>query len=207
MLKWGSKFRIIYKTLKIFSDFSRENRGNGGHEHGVRRGVFEGKLSFKNMSAGGRLCNFQENPHFWVPTIKVRPPDGTQGWMSLQTTVTQSVHDGHIFAQEITRTNHGPHKELTIRQVGHGNGESVHKLQATQFLLAPAPHTTRMFDGSTSRTSPGKKSNVSNVVRPLPIDYRREDGRFPVCTSCVTISKPDWLPNSETGVNPETRSW
>ncbi len=28
------------------------------------------------MSAGGRLCTLQENPHFWVPTIKVRPPDG-----------------------------------------------------------------------------------------------------------------------------------
>jgi hypothetical protein len=39
-------------------------------------GVFGGKLSFKRMSAGGRLCTLQENPHFWVPTIKVRPPDG-----------------------------------------------------------------------------------------------------------------------------------
>jgi hypothetical protein len=24
----------------------------------------------------GRLCTLQENPHFWVPRIKVRPPDG-----------------------------------------------------------------------------------------------------------------------------------
>ncbi len=37
-------------------------------------GVFGGKLSFKKMSAGGRLSTSQENPHFWVPTIKVRPP-------------------------------------------------------------------------------------------------------------------------------------
>jgi hypothetical protein len=29
------------------------------------------------MSAGGRLCTLQENPHFWAQTIKVRPPDGT----------------------------------------------------------------------------------------------------------------------------------
>ncbi len=29
------------------------------------------------MSAGGRLCALQENPHFWVLTIRVRPPDGT----------------------------------------------------------------------------------------------------------------------------------
>ncbi len=28
------------------------------------------------MSAGGRLCTLQENPHFWVPRIKVTPPDG-----------------------------------------------------------------------------------------------------------------------------------
>jgi hypothetical protein len=67
----------FYETLEIFNDFSRENHGHGGHEHGVHRGVFEGKLSFKKMSAGGRLCTLQETPHFWVPTIKVRPPDGT----------------------------------------------------------------------------------------------------------------------------------
>jgi hypothetical protein len=40
-------------------------------------GFTGGKLSFKKMSAGGRLCTLQENPHFWVLTIKVRPPDGT----------------------------------------------------------------------------------------------------------------------------------
>ncbi len=42
----------------------------------VSTGVFEGKLSFKNMSAGGRLCTLLENPHFWVQMIKGRPPDG-----------------------------------------------------------------------------------------------------------------------------------
>jgi hypothetical protein len=63
--------------LKIFSDFSRENHGHGGHEHGVGRGVFDGKLSFKKMSPGGVFL--QENPHFWVRTIKVRPPDGSLG--------------------------------------------------------------------------------------------------------------------------------
>jgi hypothetical protein len=71
------KVSYLYETLKIFNDFSRENHGHGGHEQGVRRGVFEGKLSFKKMSAGGRFCTLQENPHFWVPTIKIRPPDGT----------------------------------------------------------------------------------------------------------------------------------
>ncbi len=40
-------------------------------------GVFGGKLSFKKMSAGGGLCTLQENPHFWVPTIKVRQTNGT----------------------------------------------------------------------------------------------------------------------------------
>ncbi len=61
----------------IFNDFSRKNHGHGDHEHGVRRGVLGGKHSVKKMSAGGRLCTSQENPHFLVPTIKVRPPDGT----------------------------------------------------------------------------------------------------------------------------------
>ncbi len=40
-------------------------------------GFLGGKLSFKNKSAGGRLCTLQENPHFWVQMIKVRLPDGT----------------------------------------------------------------------------------------------------------------------------------
>ncbi len=45
----------------------------------VSAGRFSGgELSFKKMSAGGRLYTLQENPHFWVPTFKVRPPDGTQ---------------------------------------------------------------------------------------------------------------------------------
>jgi hypothetical protein len=39
-------------------------------------GVFGSKHSFKKMSTGGRLCTLQENTHFWVPTIKVRPHDG-----------------------------------------------------------------------------------------------------------------------------------
>ncbi len=68
---------FLNETLKIFNDFSQENHGHGGHEHGVRRGVFGGKLLFKKMSAGGRLFTLQENPHFWVPTFKVRPPDDT----------------------------------------------------------------------------------------------------------------------------------
>jgi hypothetical protein len=46
------KVSYFYKSLKIFSNFSRENHGHGGHEHGVQSGVFGGKLSFKNMSAG-----------------------------------------------------------------------------------------------------------------------------------------------------------
>jgi hypothetical protein len=62
--------------MKIFNDFSWENHGHGGHEHGVHRGVFRGEISFKKLSAGGRLCTLQVNPHFWVATIKVRPPDG-----------------------------------------------------------------------------------------------------------------------------------
>jgi hypothetical protein len=34
-------------------------------------------MAAMNMEfAGGRLCTSQENRHFWVPTIEVRPPDG-----------------------------------------------------------------------------------------------------------------------------------
>jgi hypothetical protein len=39
------------------------------------------------------------------------------------------------------------------------------------------------------------------------IDYRCEDGRFPVLASCVTISNPNLLSSSDTGVDPGIRSW
>ncbi len=61
------KVSYFYETSKIFNDFSRENHSHGGHEQGVRRGVFGGKLSFKKMSAGVRLCTLQENHHFLGP--------------------------------------------------------------------------------------------------------------------------------------------
>ncbi len=44
-------FVSLYETLKIWATFSRENRGHGAHERGVRRGFSGGKLSFK-MSEG-----------------------------------------------------------------------------------------------------------------------------------------------------------
>ncbi len=67
MFKVRVKVCLFYQTLKIVNDFYRENHGHGGHEHGVRRRVFGGKLSFKKLSAGGRLCTVQENPHFLGP--------------------------------------------------------------------------------------------------------------------------------------------
>ncbi len=74
------KVRVIVSYLsqnfENLQRYSRENHGHGGREHGVRRGVFGGKHSFKKMSAGGRLCTSQENPRFWVPTIEVRQPSG-----------------------------------------------------------------------------------------------------------------------------------
>jgi hypothetical protein len=84
----------FYETLKVFSDFSRDNHGHGGHEHGVHRGVFEGKLSFNNMFAGGCLCTSQENPYFWVQTIKVRPPDGT--FSAVESIQDSLIAVGHI---------------------------------------------------------------------------------------------------------------
>jgi hypothetical protein len=38
------------------------------------------------------------------------------------------------------------------------------------------------------------------------MDYRCEGGRFLVSGNCVTISNPDLLSSSETGVNPGIRS-
>ncbi len=38
------------------------------------------------------------------------------------------------------------------------------------------------------------------------VDYRREDGRFPVSENWLTISNPDSLSNSDTGINSGMRS-
>jgi hypothetical protein len=43
--------------------------------------------------------------------------------------------------------------------------------------------------------------------RRIAIDYRCEDGRFPLSVSCVTISNLDLLSSSETGVNHGMISW
>jgi hypothetical protein len=37
------------------------------------------------------------------------------------------------------------------------------------------------------------------------IDYRCEEGNYPVPSSCLTISNPDLLSSSETGVNSEIK--
>jgi hypothetical protein len=39
------------------------------------------------------------------------------------------------------------------------------------------------------------------------MDYRCEDGRFPVSPSCMTLSNQDLHFNSETGASPVTKSW
>ncbi len=83
------RVKVSYFFLQNFENYQRFFTGepcHGGHEHGVCRGVFEGKLSFNRISAGIRLCTSPENPYFWVPTIKVRPPDGSY----VETTCTWS---------------------------------------------------------------------------------------------------------------------
>ncbi len=64
-------------------------------------GFSGGKLSFKKISAGGRHCTSQENPHFWVPTIKVRPPDGTH----LKAVLTFDNLAGVVTKRKLSRSN------------------------------------------------------------------------------------------------------
>jgi hypothetical protein len=42
---------------------------------------------------------------------------------------------------------------------------------------------------------------------PNPMKSKFEDGRFHFSTSCTTVSNPELLSSSETGVNPRTKSW
>jgi hypothetical protein len=75
-----ARVKVLYLSRKFenLQRFSRENHDDGGHEHGVYRGFPGVSFHLRRSPQGvGRLCVLQENPHFWVPTIKVRPPDGT----------------------------------------------------------------------------------------------------------------------------------
>jgi hypothetical protein len=47
---------------------------------------------------------------------------------------------------------------------------------------------------------------MKNETAAVIVDYRCVDGRFPVFASHVTISNPDLLSRSETGVNSGTRN-
>ncbi len=80
----------------------------------------------------------------------------------------------------------------------------------------PAASTLASVAESCSGVSPvglgwccvfGNPGGLLGSLSPAAIDYRREDGPFPVFASCVTISHPDSLSSSETGVNPGIRSW
>jgi hypothetical protein len=57
-----------------------------------------------------------------------------------------------------------------------------------------------LYDSNAFVKSPEVKSYGKTI------DYRCEDGRFPVSTTCVTISNTDMLFSSETEVNPGMRS-
>ncbi len=75
-------FKVKVKVTYLLRNFENLQRFFMGEPWPWRpwtscpQGVFGGEHSFKKMSAGGRLCTLQENPHFWVLTIKVWQPDG-----------------------------------------------------------------------------------------------------------------------------------
>ncbi len=75
-LKWGSRFPFLQNFENLQQFFTGEPRAWRPWTC-CPHGIFGCKLSFKKMSAGGCLCTLQENPHIWVPTIKVRQPGGT----------------------------------------------------------------------------------------------------------------------------------
>jgi hypothetical protein len=48
---------------------------------------------------------------------------------------------------------------------------------------------------------------IQLIMPALTMDYRRDDGHFPVSASCVSVSNPDSLSRSETRADPGIRSW
>jgi hypothetical protein len=56
------------------------------------------------------------------------------------------------------------------------------------------------------KTTPEGVIHEKIVEEESIIDYRCEDGRFPVCPRCMTISNPDLLSCVKTGINPGVRS-
>ncbi len=60
------KVSYVYETLKI-NDFSRQNHGHGGHEHGVRRVSLGVSFHLRRCPQGGRHYYFARKPPFLGP--------------------------------------------------------------------------------------------------------------------------------------------
>ncbi len=58
IFKLRVKVSYFYETLKIFNEFSRENHGHGGHEHGVHRGFSRVSFHLRRCPQGvaSELC-------------------------------------------------------------------------------------------------------------------------------------------------------
>jgi hypothetical protein len=91
----------------MFNDFSWKTMAMTAMNMVSLRGFSGGRLSFKKMSAGGRLCTSQENPHFWVPTIKDRPPDD----MPRTSAMRGPCHNIMVFLPSLFRDDWNKSKE------------------------------------------------------------------------------------------------
>ncbi len=144
--------------MKIFSDFPRENHGHGGHEHVVRRGVFGGKLSFKIMSAGSRLCTSQEKPPFLGPesrrskldhlTVRFDPalPLGRVVWINDRTQALSSESLLQLHFVQLRIELGSPRKELGRYVVAAVHASLLALLQLVDQLRKFTLETLELFD-------------------------------------------------------------
>ncbi len=104
-------------------------------------GFLGGKFSFKKMSAGGRLCTLQENPHFWVLTIKVRPPDGI--WPS------SILHQNYLstkgYQQVMCSCIDVDGRVLKSKWAGNKNSSSIHVVRSDNDLARIRCYRKRAF--------------------------------------------------------------
>jgi hypothetical protein len=63
-IKWRLKSCIFYVTLQTYNDFSRENHGHGGHEHGIRRGGSGVSFHLRRCPQGIASVLCKETPIF-----------------------------------------------------------------------------------------------------------------------------------------------
>jgi hypothetical protein len=106
-----------------------------------------GKLSCRIMcSSGGRLGTFQETPHFWASTLKVRPPDGIFKGISNKRSATYIWENicSTFLSRQMTHTSKGGRIQVRMKRKTWGVRET-NRFSRSVLYLSVHPTSARLL--------------------------------------------------------------